>query len=466
MRKGEVQKILMQDYRTQSIFRDAAKYAFEYMGEVFDRPAFPESTALDNLSVFDEHLPEGPQDGREVLEMLNSCGSPATTAQTGGRYFGFVNGGAVPAGLAARWLADVWDQNAALYMISPIAGKLEGVCERWLKELLDLPGDTVAGLVGGTSLATLCGLAAGRYALLQGLGWDINEQGLGGAPRLRVVLSEQAHGTVFKALALLGVGRQNMEVIPADAHGRIDVERMPEVDSRTLLVLQAGNVNSGAFDAFEEIVPAASDAGAWIHVDGAFGLWARASRGKRDLVEGIEKADSWSVDGHKTLNTPYDCGIVLCRHPQQLIATMQASGAYIQYSEERDGMLYVPEMSRRARAIELWATLRNLGRSGVEQLVDGLCARAIEFAEMLHANNFDILNDVVFNQVLVSGNTDEETQHVLRSIQLSGECWCGGTVWQGRTAIRISVCSWATTNNDVRRSVEAFVEARRLYQQA
>jgi len=442
------------------IFEKAKTYAFDYMDTVAGRTVYPDQKAIQDLSIFDHPMPELPQSGEDVLRLLHEYGSPATVAQTGGRYFGFVNGNVIPTALAARWLSDTWDQNPALYVISPIVAKLEQVCENWLTDLFALPPNTVAGFVSGTSIATMCGLAAARHAILKRLDWDVNAKGLFGASPFRVVVSRQAHGTVFKALALLGLGKDRVELVAANAQGQMTVAEIPELDPYTLLILQAGNVNTGAFDAFEEICEKANRAGAWVHVDGAFGLWAAASKRQQYLTKGVEKADSWSVDGHKTLNTPYDCGIILCRHKEALISAMQASGSYIQYSEERDGMLYGPDMSRRARAVEVWAVLQYLGKSGVAQLVDGFCQRATRFAAKLKNAGFTILNDVVFNQVLVAGQTPLETQRTLSTIQREGVCWCGGTVWEDIPAIRISVCSWATTPNDVDACVEAFVHAR------
>jgi glutamate/tyrosine decarboxylase-like PLP-dependent enzyme len=448
------------ELNSKTLFDQARRYVFEYIDAVDQRPVFPDANAIRNLDQFDEPLPERSQSGSDTLEMLNSRGAPATVAQTGGRYFGFVNGGVVPTALAARWMADAWDQNPALYVISPVVGKLEQVCENWLRELLELPDGTVAGYVSGSSTATLCGLAAARFELLKRLDWDVNARGLFGAPPIRVIVSEQAHSSVFKALALLGLGRDRIERVAADGQGRIDASRIPALDGRSLLLLQAGNVNTGAFDAFEEICNPAKKNDAWVHVDGAFGLWVKASPARKALAQGIEVADSWSVDGHKTLNTPYDCGIVLCRQRNPLVAAMQATGAYIQYGEHRDGMIHVPEMSRRARAVDLWATLRYLGRNGVAELIDGMCERAAQFAEQLAAHRFRILNDVIFNQVLVAGDTPEQTREILVNIQASGVCWCGGTQWDDEPAIRISVSSWATTPEDVDRSVDAFVDAR------
>jgi glutamate/tyrosine decarboxylase-like PLP-dependent enzyme len=310
--------------------------------------------------------------------------------------------------------------------------------------------------------AMMCGLAAGRNEILKRQNWDVSSKGLFNAPKIRIVLGEQAHASVFKALSILGIGKEQIERVPVDSQGRMDTGRMPELDDRTILIKQAGNVNSGAFDPFDEICDRASGVGAWVHIDGAFGLWAAGSRSKKYLTHGIEKADSWAVDAHKTLNAPYDCGIVLCRNREALVTAMHLSGSYIQYSEKRDGFLYTPDMSRRARGVELWATLRSLGRSGVEQLVDGLCDRAVQFADGLRNEGFRILNDVVFNQVLVACETPEQTKTTLENIQKSGECWCGGAVWFGEPVIRISVCSWATTAADVERSVAAFVKAREV----
>ena len=461
-----IHDLMRHDMAYKKLFEQAKSYALAYMDETPYRRVFPDPETIADLAVFDEPIPETPQSGEDILRQLDRYGSPATVAQIGGRYFGFVNGGVIPTALAARWLSDAWDQNPALYVISPVAAKLEQVCQRWVAELLGFSKDTVAGLVGGTSVATLCGLAAARYAILTRMGWDVNAGGMVGAPAFRVVASEQAHGTVFKALALLGIGREQIEMVPADDQGRMDASRIPELDTQTLLILQAGNVNTGAFDAFEDICETAGNAGAWVHVDGAFGLWAAASRHRNHLTRGTEHADSWSVDGHKTLNTPYDCGIILCRHPEALVTAMQASGAYIQFSDKRDGMLYGPDMSRRARSVELWAALKFLGKEGVAQLIDGLCDRAGQFAELLGENGFRILNDVVFNQVLVAGASAGETEATLAGVQDSGVCWCGGTTWEGEPAIRISVCSWATTADDVNACVDAFAEARDAFRKS
>ena len=450
----------MTDNGMKELFEQIKTYAYDYVDKVRNRSVFPTEKAINHLDVFYEPLPEEPCDSSEILRLLHEYGSPATVAQTGGRYFGFVNGGVLPAAVAAKWLSDVWDQNSALYAMSPVVSQLEAICEEWLISLFGLPADTVAGFVSGSSTATICGLAAGRNEILTRLDWDVSSKGLFGAPPVRIVLGEQAHSSVFKALSLLGFGEGQFERVPVDGQGRLRVDLLPELNSQTIVIVQAGNVNSGAFDPIDEICDRAVQEGAWVHVDGAFGLWAAASSSKKNLVKGIEKADSWAVDAHKTLNAPYDCGIILCGNRKAFASAMQASGAYIQYSEKRDGMLYTPEMSGRARAVELWAALKSLGRTGAGDLVDKLCDNARQFAEQLHEQEFNILNDVVFNQILVSCDTHEQTNATLKNIQKSGECWCGGSVWNGEPVIRISVCSWATTASDINRSVAAFVNAR------
>lgn len=458
--KLNIRDAMRSQLHEKAVFEQAKAYAYDYMDKVYNRSVIPSEDAISKLRSFDEQLPEMPCDPSEILQLLHENGSTATIAQTAGRYFGFVNGSSTPAALAAKWLADVWDQNAALYVMSPITSQLEAVCENWLAELLGLPSGTAAGFVSGTSTATACGLAAGRNEILSRLGWDVNSKGLFGAPSFRVVIGEEAHASVFKALAFLGLGKDRVEKVPVDDQGRMLANKMPELDEHTLVIVQAGNVNSGAFDPMDEICSRARQAGAWVHVDGAFGLWAAASQSKKYLTKGIEKADSWSVDAHKTLNAPYDCGIIMCRSRKALVSALQANASYLQFSEKRDGMLYTPEMSRRARAIELWATLKYFGRKGVEELVDGLCDRAQQFAGLLTDSGFNILNDVVFNQVLVACDSPDATKAVLENIQQSGECWCGGAIWKGEPVIRISVCSWATAPQDIERSAAAFVKAR------
>lgn len=459
MRKT-LQEKMFHEMEQKDIFRQAQNYAFDYADHVLERNVYPTPDAIADLDMFVEKLPKSVGNAAEILEQLNQYGTPASVAHTGGRYFGFVNGGVIPASLAVRWLSDFWDQNTALYVMSPITSKLEEVSESWLRELLGLPEKVVAGFVSGSSLAIFCGLAAARYRIFQNNNWDINKKGFCGAPKVRVVAGLQAHGTVVKAIALLGFGIDNIEWVKTDTQGRIIPSEVPELNERTILILQAGNVSSGAFDSFDELCEKANKAHTWVHIDGAFGLWAAASSRLNHLTKGMEKANSFSVDGHKTLNTPYDSGIVLCNDKEALTHALHASGSYIAYSENRDGMLYTPEMSRRGRAIELWAALKYLGKEGVDELVSGLHQRAVQIGQELKAENFQILNDVVFNQVLVACDSDKITVQTMRHIQESGECWVGGASWDGKAVIRVSVCSWATTEDDITRSVNAFVTAR------
>ena len=456
---SHLQDKMQQELRSKAIFDQARTYAYDYIDQVAQMPVFPAEESIKNLDKFEEPLPAETQDAMAVLQQLQQLGGPAVVAQTAGRYFGFVNGAAVPASLGVKWLTDVWDQNGGLYLTSPLNAKLEEVCQAWLKDLFGLPDSTVAGFVSGTSMANLSAIAAARYRLLANQGWDINEQGLNGAPEIKVYAHEQVHASVKKTLALLGFGRQNLIRIPADDQGRIIVEELPDLDNSSMVLLQAGNVNTGAYDNFKTVGELARKAGAWVHIDGAFGLWARATTTLSYLTEGMELADSWAVDGHKTLNTPYDCGIVLCRDQEALHTALQATGEYFKYGLGRDPILFGPEMSKRSRAIELWATLKYLGKNGVDQMVTGFNDRARQLAAGLAKHGFQMLNEVVFNQVLIAGRDEAHTQSILDYVQKSGELWCGGTTWQGKAAIRISICSWVTDEEDIQRSLVTFKEA-------
>lgn len=456
-----LQQAMFQDMADKHIFDQAKTYGYAYVDQAWDRHVYPSEEALSQLSVFDEALPDKVGHASDILAHLHTYGSPATVSQIAGRYFGFVNGGVVPAGLAARCLADFWDQNTAMEVISPISAKLESVVESWLKDLFGMPKQTVAGFVSGTSSANFCGLAAARYRILQRQGWDINEQGLFGAPKIRIVTGKHAHSSALKAINLLGFGRANIEWVEVDAQGRLIPEQLPDLDDQTIVVLQAGNVNSGSFDPLEAVCTRAQQANAWVHVDGAFGLWAGGSQRLKHLTAGMELASSWAVDGHKTLNTPYDSGIVLCADPEAIISALHMSGAYLIKGKKRDGMFYTPEMSRRARIIELWATMKYLGKQGIDELIWGMHERAKQFADELTAAGFEILNDVVFNQVLVSCGSDEVTEQTLQRVQELRTCWCGGSSWFGKKVIRISVCNWATTEEDVSQCVASFVQARK-----
>ena len=458
--KNSIQKKMFLEMEDKSIFKQAQQAAFQYIDEAYERNVYPTEEALDNLKHFDEDMPVVATEASEVIDFLNHYGAPATCTLLGGRYFGFVNGSAVPAGLAAKQLATVWDQNTAMRVISPIASQLEIVVEKWLKQLFQLSESTVAGFVSGTSAANFCGLAAARYRLLKRQGWDINDKGLFGAPKIRVVAGKDAHSTVIKVIGLLGLGKDNIEWVEVDAQGRIIAELIPELDDKTLLVLQAGNVNSGAFDHFDKICKIARAANAWVHIDGAFGLWAAAVEDLKHLTEGIAMANSWAVDGHKSLNTPYDCGIVLCEDEAAIVSALHMAGGYLVLSEQRDGMFYTPEMSRRARIVELWATMKYLGKRGIDEMIRGLHQRAVQFATAIRqVEGFKVLNDVVFNQVLVQCESDELTLKTIEKIQELRSCWVGGSTWKGRKVIRVSICSWATTEDDIRQSVRSFEQA-------
>lgn len=455
-----LQSRLFADLRNRDLYDRAQEYAQDYLDTVLDRESFPSAEALTDLRHFDEELPEVTGSAGEILDRLQAFGAPATVPTLGGRYFGFVTGSVVPVGLAVKHLTSYWDQNASMRIMSPVAAKLEDVVQGWLRELFGLPDTTAAGFVSGTSVANLCALAAARYRLLERQGWDVNERGLMGAPPIRIVTGREAHSSVKKALLLLGLGVANIEWVACDAEGRLRADALPELDDTTLLILQAGNVNSGSFDPFAAICERARAAGAWVHVDGAFGLWAGASERLSHLTQGMELAHSWAVDGHKTLNTPYDSGIVLCADAEALATAMHMAAGYLVLDQERDGMFYTPEMSRRARVFELWAIMKYLGRTGIDALVTGLHDRARQFADELRTlEGFTVLNEVVFNQVVVACDTDDLTTATLARIQELRECWVGGSTWRDRRVIRVSVCSWATTAADVTRSVAAFQRA-------
>ena len=437
----------------------AKSHALSYLDGIADRNAFPSTEDLSALQAFDEPLPFDGSDASYVIDLLNHIGSPATTAQIGGRYYGFVNGGLLPVAHAAEWLVDTWNANSALYAMSPVSAILEQLCEQWITEMFGLPDGTALGLATGSSNAQICALAAARNELFNRAGYDVKRKGLRNAPPIRVIIGDGAHSCVSSALAVLGIGSDEIETVPVDCMGRMIPSAVPELDDRTLLILQAGNVNGGAFDPFDKLCEKANAAGAWVHIDGAFGLWAACSDKHRHLTEGFEKADSWNCDAHKTLNAGYDCGLVLCRHRKALTDALQASGAYLAYSENRDNMLYTTEMSRRARGVILWAVLKHLGRNGVASLIDHLCDSATYFAEELTNAGISLVNPPCFNQFMVKGQDDEDTLRMLRHIQESGVCWCGGSQWEGHPVIRVSVSSHATTKKDIDRSVQAFILA-------
>jgi glutamate/tyrosine decarboxylase-like PLP-dependent enzyme len=438
-----------------ALLRDACDRALAYLDTVAHRLVAPGSAAVAGLSELDFDLPGPGLAAPDVLRLLDVAGSPATVASNGPRYFGFVIGGALPAAQAASWLGAAWDQNAALTVMSPVAARLNAVALRWIIELLGLPAGAAGGFVTGATMANATCLAAARDAVLTRSGWDAAGQGLVGAPPVTVVVGAEVHTTVRKALGLVGLGRDRTTVLPVDGQGRIDPRDLPALSGPAIVCLQAGNVNTGASDPFGPLIEWARNSGAWVHVDGAFGLWAAASPDLRGAVAGVAGADSWATDCHKWLNTTYDCGVALVREQEALLSAMQASASYLPGSAGADGMGLTPQSSQRARGVEVWATLASLGRDGIAALVDQSCRLARRFADGMRDAGFEVLNDVCLNQVLVSFGSADRTDEVIAAVQEDGTCWCGPTTWQGVRAMRISVSGWSTTEADVDRSVAA-----------
>ena len=447
---------------TASLLLHTARLSADYLRRVGGRAVPPSPAAVADLARLDGPLPDLPTDPAAVLSELDSVVAPATMATTGPRFFGFVIGGTLPAALAANWLATAWDQNAAMASVTPGVAQVEAIALRWLVDVLGLPATTEGGFVTGATMANFTALAAARHAVLARAGWDVVADGLAGAPPVTVMTGVEAHPTLLKSLALLGFGRRHVVRLPVDSQGRVRADQVPRPSGPTVVCLQAGNINTGAFDPFASICGPAREAGAWVHVDGAFGLWARASTQLAPLARGVELADSWATDAHKWLNVPYDSGLAFVREPGALPAAMAISAEYLPSSgAARSPANFTPELSRRARGVEVWAALRSLGRSGVAEMLERNCRQARRFAARLADAGHEILNDVVLNQVLVSFGSPQATQRVIAAVQEDGTCWCGGTVWQGRTAMRISVCSWATTDADVELSIEAILRAAR-----
>ena len=452
----------------RALLTEAAERAATYLDGLPSRHVGPLPGAVARLAAaLDEELTEEPSDPAEVLAFLDNHGSPATVASAGGRYFGFVTGGALPVTVAAQYLAAAWDQNSFSFVSSPAVACFEAAALRWVKQALGLPAEAEGALVTGATMANFTCLAAARHRVLGRLGWDVERQGLFGAPEITVVVGEEAHASLLKILALLGLGRERVQRLPVDGEGRIRADRLPALAGPAIVCLQAGNVNSGAFDPAPAIIDWAHAAGAWVHVDGAFGLWALACPELASLAEGFREADSWATDAHKWLNVPYDSGAALVRDREALVRAMSISGAYLVASSDltastgRDAMTVTPDSSRRARAVEVWAALKSLGRSGLAELIGRNCRQARRMAEALRGGGAEILNEVVLNQVVVAFGNDARTRRVVAMVQQNGECWCGGTTWQGRAAMRVSVSSWATSDADIDRAAAAILAAAR-----
>jgi glutamate/tyrosine decarboxylase-like PLP-dependent enzyme len=450
----------------RAVLELAAAIAGDYLDSLERRPVFPRVTPEELRAALGGPLPEEPVEARQVVTELAAAAEKGVVAMGSGRYFGFVIGGALPAALAADWLTSAWDQNAGLYVGGPSASIVEQVTREWLVDLLGLPEDVSFGLVTGTQMAHVTGLAAGRFHVLHDAGWDVGRDGLQGAPRVRVFAGAKRHVTIDRALRLLGLGAP--VVVEADDQGRMQAEALREVlaggEGPAIVCAQAGEVNTGAFDPLPEIADACEAAGAWLHVDGAFGIWAAVSPRLRHLVAGMERADSWTTDAHKWLNVPYDSGIVLCAHPESHRAAMTVQAEYLVQDEGarrvRDQLDWVPEFSRRARGFAIYAALRSLGRSGVVDLVERCCEAATQFARGLaEIPGVEVVNEVILNQVLFRFEDDAKTENVLERVQESGRIWASGTVWDGRKAIRLSVSNWQTGEEEIQLALDAFREA-------
>ena len=452
----------MHTLKTTQLLEEASRRAIAYLDSLKNRPVRPDPDAVARLSELDVPVPEKPTAPSEVLALLDQFISPATMAMAGPRFFGFVIGGSLPVTVAANWLATAWDQNTGYAAPTPGASRLEEIARRWLLELLDLPRECAVGYVTGATVANFTALAAARNAVLKRCGWAVEADGLFGAPPIQVVVGDECHPTLLKSLGMLGLGRSRLTRVPVDSQGRMRADKLPRLTAPSILCVQAGNVNSGAFDPFEPLCAAARDAGAWIHVDGAFGLWARASGALTNMTHGLELADSWATDAHKWLNVPYDSGLAFVRDGQALQSAMAITAEYLPgQGARRNPADFTPELSRRARGIEVYAALLSLGREGLAAMIERNCAQARRFAQGLQKAGFEILNEVVLNQVVVRFGDPERTRQIIEAIQREGTCWAGITVWQGQTGMRISVSSWATTDDDVERSLEAMLRCAR-----
>ena len=451
----------------RDLLSETASYAADFLEGLPDRRVI-ESARVDELRAsLGGRLPEEPTDPREVIGELASAADPGIIAIPGGRYFGFVIGGAVPAALAADWLASTWDQNAGLYVGGPSAAVVEEVAGAWLAELLGLPDGVSFGFVTGCQMANFTALGAARHAVLERVGWNVEERGLVGAPPVHVVVGQERHTTIDRALRFLGLGTACVVPVAADDQGRMEPDALRQalerLDGPIIVCAQAGNVNTGACDPLDAVADAVEGTGAWLHVDGAFGLWAAVSPGLRHLVRGVERADSWATDAHKWLNVPYDNGIAFCAHPDAHRASMGVRASYLVHSDPggpRDELDWNPEFSRRARGFPVYAAIRSLGRSGIAELVERCCAHARRFGEALgERRGVEVLNDVVLNQVLVRFDDDDRTLEVIERVQQDGTCWLSGTTWNGVAAMRISVSNWSTTEDDVDRSIASILRA-------
>ncbi len=441
---------------SNNILTQVAEASARYIAQLPSRSVAPDKDAVDRLQSLKQPMPLEGVPASELLQDIENILAPATVASIGPRYFGFVTGGRHEASLIASWSAATWDQNVFAYNGSPAGTVVESVALDWLRQLFGFPDDTAGAFVTGATMAGFTCLAAARHALLKREGWNVEEQGLNGAPKITVVMSDEQHPTIVKALKFLGFGTSEIVRLPTDSQGRVLPDKWPDdLSGPVLLCLQAGNVNTGAFDPFDKVIPLARRCNAWVHVDGAFGLWAAVAPDRQHLTAGFTEADSWSVDGHKWLNVTYDSGLAFVRDSGALRNAVGFEAPYLPMTDERQPFHFTPESSRRMRGIEVWAVLKSIGSKGLAEHIEANCRQAKLFAERLEQAGYEILNDVELNQVLVSFGSDEVNDAVIKAVQEEGTCWSGPTVWHGRSAMRISVSCWETTEEDIERSADA-----------
>lgn len=433
----------------------------EFDRDLDKNPVIPPKDAIDALEIFDEPMPVAKTNAVDVIKMLHETGTPATTLSRSGRFFGFVVGGTLPVSVASSWLTSVWDQNSTMPILGYTSTKLEQVVQNWVIEMLDLPKQSAMGFVSGATMAGFTALSAARQKIYKNIGYDLKKSGLRNAPDIRIVISEDIHATNITALNYMGYGRDELEFVPVDDQGRVIIDQLPPLDAQTIVIIQAGNINSGAFDDFNNICAMAQKAGAWVHVDGAFGGWIKLSKTRGHMANGMEHADSWSIDCHKWLNVPYDSAIAIVKDGDAIRDAFTISASYLLTDGDRISNNYTPELSRRARGIDVWAALKHLGKDGFGELIDQCCDHAVWFARELEKIGFTIMNDVVINQVVfcLSDNDDERLKVLMNKVAQSGKTWFGPTKWQGRPVYRMSISSHETNQSDLDIALKAIKDA-------
>jgi len=445
-------------YDYEQLLKIAIEYSGQYLENITDKNVFPSPQELENLSKFDEVLPQKSSDPIQTIKFLNKFGSPATAANNGSRYFGFVNGAVLPAALGVRILTDAWNQNTPSEISSPIGAKIEEVVQSWIIDLFGLSGNYISSFVSGTTSGHVVSLSAARNKIYQNNNFDVKKRGLFSAPKIKIIISAEAHITLLKAISIIGIGTDNIETVQTDSQGRMIADKIPELDSYSIICAQAGNINSGDFDPFEKIGKKAKAAGALMHIDGAFGLWAAACESKKHLTSGIEYADFLVTDGHKTLNSSYDSAIVLSKaeHLNALKSVMSCYASYLAQDTKVQSKDITLDFSKRTRAIDMWAVIRSMGKDGISDMVQEMCENAKYFSDGLRKIGYEILNEIAFNQVVARIGNDEQLDEIVKNIQNSGICWFGKTNWKNRNAFRISVSSFKTQKSDIDQCLKIF----------